>query len=186
MNKEEAKHSDATAVDPDSEVHVAALDSQADAPNRSRAANRSRTRSVLTVFSVTAVIMLGIFSQIDNWKRDLTTNFARLDSQASDELLRPVQLSEPPEKVSTRILAWVEAEKKWNFVERKDSQDGIELVLTRTTSLMRFTDDIHVHLDAAEGGTYVRADSRSRIGKGDLGQNPRNLKELVGVLTQDR
>jgi uncharacterized protein (DUF1499 family) len=56
--------------------------------------------------------------------------------------------------------------------------------LTRTTPVMRFTDDIDVVLRAEGNSTRVQAESQSRVGKGDLGQNPRNLKELVGYLMQ--
>ncbi|MGI9474785.1 MAG: DUF1499 domain-containing protein [Rubripirellula sp.] len=147
---------------------------------------RSRRRSILTVFGVTAVILLGIFSRIDNWKRDLTTNYARLDAAASDEELHPVQVSETPTQVADRVELWASDESKWELIGRRETDKGIELEFTRTTGVMRFVDDIHAHLDASEGGTYLRADSRSRVGKGDLGQNPRNLKELVGVVTASR
>ena len=49
---------------------------------------------------------------------------------------------------------------------------------------MRFTDDIVVVLRTEGDLTRVQAQSQSRVGKGDLGQNPRNLKELVGYLKQ--
>ncbi|MFK8111816.1 MAG: DUF1499 domain-containing protein [Rubripirellula sp.] len=32
------------------------------------------------------------------------------------------------------------------------------------------------------GATRVEAQSQSRVGKGDLGQNPRNLKEIMSEL----
>ena len=46
-----------------------------------------------------------------------------------------------------------------------------------------FYDDITVIL-RSERGNSVKATSQSRVGKGDLGQNPRNLKELVNFLLQ--
>ena len=56
--------------------------------------------------------------------------------------------------------------------------------LIRVTPIMRFTDDITVILRNEKEGTRVKATSQSRVGKGDLGQNPRNLKELVNFLLQ--
>jgi uncharacterized protein (DUF1499 family) len=53
-----------------------------------------------------------------------------------------------------------------------------ELRLTRRTRTMRFVDDITVTLKSAEHGTMIHAASKSRIGKGDLGQNRRNILEL--------
>ncbi|SMP50894.1 Protein of unknown function [Neorhodopirellula lusitana] len=63
------------------------------------------------------------------------------------------------------------------------------LHLTRTTPLFRFVDDIWVDVlplddsdsrSDSDSGTQVlvNARSQSRVGKGDLGQNPRNLKAL--------
>jgi uncharacterized protein (DUF1499 family) len=53
---------------------------------------------------------------------------------------------------------------------------------TRTTRIFRFVDDISVLLEPAVGGTAVAARSGSRIGRGDLGQNRRNLAELWEAL----
>jgi hypothetical protein len=83
--------------------------------------------------------------------------------------------------------------------------EPIIMRLTRTTSLFRFVDDItvtisSVEIDAASAendasgdasgdgssgasrGSRIEVRSQSRIGKGDLGQNPRNIRELIGEL----
>lgn len=145
----------------------------------SKSGRRDRRRSIVIIFLVTAVILLSIFSRIDNWKRDLTTNFARLDAASSDADLRPLQVERSPEAVAESIEAWVDTTGNWQVISRRPLDRGVEMELTRTTALMRFTDDVKVNLDSKDGGTYVRAQSQSRIGKGDLGQNPRNLKELT-------
>jgi uncharacterized protein (DUF1499 family) len=44
---------------------------------------------------------------------------------------------------------------------------------------MKYRDDIRVQIEPAAEGTRLSAESRSRVGKGDLGQNPRNLRELL-------
>jgi len=128
--------------------------------------------------------MLSVFSRIDDWKRDLTTNQASLEAAAADELLRPPLLPFAPTEVADQILAWADTQGKWKIVSRAEVDGGVEMKLTRTTGIMRFTDDIHVVLQSEGGGTRVEAESKSRIGKGDFGQNPRNLKELVGHLIQ--
>jgi uncharacterized protein (DUF1499 family) len=53
---------------------------------------------------------------------------------------------------------------------------------TRTTRLFRFVDDISILLEPASGGTAVSARSGSRVGRGDFGQNRRNLAELWQAL----
>jgi uncharacterized protein (DUF1499 family) len=51
--------------------------------------------------------------------------------------------------------------------------------LTRTTRLLRFVDDVHLTFEPGPGGTTrVHAQSQSRVGVGDFGQNRRNILEL--------
>ena len=138
------------------------------------------------VLAVSAAMMMSIFSRIENWKRDFSLNYAKLDPQASDPLLRPLLVSQPPEEVAALIERWVEKRSRWSIESRDQQQHAILIHLTRRTLVMRFTDDIHVRLEADGGGTRVEAESQSRFGKGDLGQNPRNLKELLSGLREDR
>ncbi len=128
--------------------------------------------------------MLSVFSRIDNWKRDLTTNHARLSDDASDERLRPPLVKGTPTEVADRIARWIGQQGRWKLVRQQRIKQGVDMNLTRTTSIMRFTDDVDVYLRAEGDSTRVQAQSQSRVGKGDLGQNPRNLKELVGNLMQ--
>ena len=128
--------------------------------------------------------MVSVFSRIDNWKRDLTTNHARLTDDAADEQLRPPLVRGIPAEVADRIAAWVELQARWSLVNQKTFDEGLEMNLIRVTPIMRFTDDITVILRNEKEGTRVKATSQSRVGKGDLGQNPRNLKELVNFLLQ--
>ena len=128
--------------------------------------------------------MVSVFSRIDNWKRDLTTNHARLTDDAADEQLRPPLVRGMPAEVAGRIAAWVESQARWSLVNQTTLDEGLEMNLIRVTPIMRFTDDITVILRNEKEGTRVKATSQSRVGKGDLGQNPRNLKELVNFLLQ--
>ena len=130
------------------------------------------------------MILLSLFSRIDNWKRDLTTNQARLSDDAVDEQLRPPLILGTPTEVAERIARWIDQQARWKLVSQQKIEQGVEMKLTRTTLIMRFVDDVDVFLRAEGDSTRVKAQSQSRIGKGDLGQNPRNLKELVGHLMQ--
>ena len=144
----------------------------------------SKRPAIYISVTITAVIILSVFSRIDNWKRDLTTNQARLSDDAGDEQLRPPVIMGTPAEVAKRIERWVDQQERWKLVSQQKIDQGVEMKLTRTTSIMRFTDDIDVVLRAEGDATRVQAQSQSRVGKGDLGQNPRNLKELVGSLMQ--
>ena len=81
---------------------------------------------------------------------------------------------------------WADQRGNWTLVssEKLDSpdEDGTVAVasLTRRTLLFRFVDDIEVRFVQSENDAPITfyAKSQSRIGKGDLGQNPRNLIEL--------
>ena len=92
--------------------------------------------------------MLGVFSRIDNWKRDLTINHARLSEDAGDEQLRPPLITGTPAEVAERIATWVDQQGRWKIISQQDVEQGVEMKLTRTTPIMRFTDDIDVVLRA--------------------------------------
>jgi uncharacterized protein (DUF1499 family) len=60
-----------------------------------------------------------------------------------------------------------------------------ELTAVRTTRLFRFRDDVRIRVYADGTGSRAELTSASRIGKGDLGQNPRNLKELLEAVERE-
>ncbi len=129
--------------------------------------------------------MLAIFSRIDNWRRDWTENFAELDPKSDDPDLRPFVLPHGRDEVVSKIKDWAQQQSRWSVVSESLDEEAAKLHLTRTTPLFRFTDDIRVQLTTVPEGTQVTAESQSRVGKGDLGQNPRNLKELMRGLKGD-
>ncbi len=131
---------------------------------------------------VIATLMLGLFSQIENWKRDLSVNHASLDAASDDPRMHPPVVEDSPSEVVDRIVTWAEQAPLWS-VESKDVGDRESAIhLTRTTKVFRWVDDIHVRISATENGTRIDAESQSRVGKGDLGQNPRNLRDLVAAV----
>ncbi len=143
---------------------------------------------------ITGGIVLSIALRIDDWKRDFSQNEAELSENATREQLKPLEFSSDSETVATALREWVQSESKWQWVSSEDTEsdtesgDGnrtIEIKLTRTTPLFRFTDDITVTIQSTTNGPSggpsggrLTAHSKSRLGKGDLGQNPRNLIEL--------
>jgi uncharacterized protein (DUF1499 family) len=136
---------------------------------------------------VSAAILLNIFSGIENWKRDLTTNYAKLDSQSDDPSLRPISVPMSPQEAAEVIVSWASTQPRWEVIEQPSSDTPIGIHLVHKTRLLRFTDDIRVTLVPIDAGqTRVEAESQSRIGKGDFGQNPRNLRELLSAFDNDR
>ena len=136
----------------------------------------------ILVLVLIGIVLIGLFSQVENWKRDLSINHASLDPESTDASLHPPVVAESVEEVARRIVQFAENGSLWS-VESKDlDQDPATIHLTRTTRIFRWVDDIHVRLTKVDDGVRVNAESQSRVGKGDLGQNPRNLRELVAAI----
>jgi hypothetical protein len=131
------------------------------------------------VLVVIAAWVIGIVVTVDDWSRDWTTNVAFVTPESPNPKLRSPLLPDSPEVVAELITQWVAKQSRWELVSRSVSDSGIRLNLTRRTPVFRFVDDIRVDLSHVDGGTLVSAESRSRLGRGDLGQNPRNLRELL-------
>ena len=70
---------------------------------------------------------------------------------------------------------------RWTL-ERK--VDG-DIHAIRRSRLFRFKDDVTVNLASQDTGTEASFESASRAGKGDLGQNLRNLRELLGAINEN-
>lgn len=140
----------------------------------------------LVIVVVLVLVSLGRTALlVDDWGRDLTTNVATLMPAQADRDLRPLTMPGSVDEGVALIEQWAASMSAWDLVgvERQsvpgDGTAEASIQLTRTTGLMRYVDDIEVSLRPEAGATLLTATSRSRVGKGDLGQNPRNLKELV-------
>jgi len=126
-----------------------------------------------------AAVAFGLFSQIENWQRDLSINVASLDAKSPDSRMRPPVVPQSVQEMEVKIKAWAEQAPRWSVESSDATENEASIHLTRTTTLFRWVDDIHVSLRSEDDGTRVDAESRSRVGKGDLGQNPRNLREML-------
>ena len=129
-------------------------------------------------------LVISLVVQIDDWSRDLTTNYAATSADADDPLLRTWECAQPPEKVEQVIADFVLQNSAWNFADSSKEFGVLRLSLTRTTRFLRFVDDVQIILQTSDNGTQVDITSRSRLGKGDLGQNPRNIRELMQALQE--
>jgi uncharacterized protein (DUF1499 family) len=67
---------------------------------------------------------------------------------------------------------------RWKVEEYRENQGRIHA--TRTTRLWRFVDDINIYVvQGLDGVTKLEMTSKSRVGKGDYGQNQRNIREFL-------
>ena len=135
----------------------------------------------LTILIVAAVLIF-FAAQVEDWSRDLTTNVAATEDDAADERLRPIEAAIPPRELAQRVEEAVRSLGNWRMEERKEPGSGVEFHFVRTTPVLRFQDDIRVRIVPKGGGARLTAESQSRVGKGDLGQNPRNLRELLDAV----
>ncbi len=129
-----------------------------------------------------ALVALAV--QVDDWGRDLRTNVAETDAAAADPLLHPLTSDAALEEVAAAVRRAVAGLPGWRLAAEERGAGAITLRCERTTRLFRFTDDIVVRVEDQGAVRVVSAVSRSRLGRGDLGQNPRNLKQLFAALRE--
>ncbi len=134
------------------------------------------------------VVVLGILIAalllltVDDWSRDLSTNFAQTDPKHPDPSLQCVVLAMDVEQAAQHVRNQAKQLKGWHELPSGDSSSNNEIKFERTTAVFRFVDDITVRLNETNEGTRVSVSSQSRVGKADLGQNPRNIRELLSQL----
>lgn len=145
----------------------------------------SGKRIVITgaiVIAIIVAVLVAIGLRIDNWERDWNTNFAELQADAEDPSLRPIEKPQSPTELADEMIQRVEQARRWSFVSRRKDGDAVIVKLTHATTLLGLVDDVEVTIEPTAAGSLLTARSQSRIGKGDLGQNPRNLRELTKLL----
>ena len=116
--------------------------------------------------------------------RGMICNEAALADDSTDPTLRPITLPLDLAAAIEFSARTIEQMPRWR-VESIDRSAPIAILhATRRTRVWRFIDDVRITFepDPQSRGTRLKGTSRSRIGKGDLGQNPRNLRELVAAL----
>jgi uncharacterized protein (DUF1499 family) len=134
---------------------------------------------VLAVLISVAVVSVAIVSlYVDDWQRDFTTNHAATSDNPKSPL--PAFRSElTPAELANHAMAVMGKVPRWRLSKLDEGDGEVTLHFVHATRLARFADDVTVRVSPEEEGSILRAESRSRIGKGDLGQNPRNLRELL-------
>lgn len=158
-----------------------------------------KKKMVWLILLLTLAPCVVVVLMVDDWSRDWTENTASTSVDAEDPWLRPAQLPLSPREVAERLERWATGASAWEVVSRGSDGPIERLHLVHKTRLWRFRDDVQVTIEPMEiegeqagveslaaeptgsmaTGARVSAESASRIGKGDLGQNPRNLRELM-------
>ncbi len=135
------------------------------------------------MLSILILVVAVLSLYIDDWKRDLTTNHAATEDNPQAKL--PAFRSDlPPAELANHVIAVAGKLRGWHLHELEEGNAAVTIRFIRATGIMQFRDDITVHISPQEEGSILRAESQSRIGKGDLGQNPRNLRELLNAIAK--
>jgi uncharacterized protein (DUF1499 family) len=74
----------------------------------------------------------------------------------------------------------IRARERWETVEADGEARRLEVEVT--TEMMDFVDDLVVEVEERDGGAVVHAESQSRVGEGDLGQNAQTVREFFDRL----
>jgi uncharacterized protein (DUF1499 family) len=96
--------------------------------------------------------------------------------------LQPQTFEQPPAQVVPVARAVAEAMPRWTKVSEAD---GV-IRAVAVTKVLRFKDDITIRVAPDGNGSVVSMRGKSRLGKGDLGQNARWIaafqKELAAAM----
>jgi uncharacterized protein (DUF1499 family) len=71
---------------------------------------------------------------------------------------------------------------RWTLVGSGSGPLGHSIQAVSTTRVLRFKDDVTIRIYREGVWTYVTVRSKSRIGKGDFGQNARNIRAFLAEL----
>jgi hypothetical protein len=66
-----------------------------------------------------------------------------------------------------------------DYVGEVADGDRVQLVFVRTNRILRLKQDVVIRIRDVNGRRVVTGESRSRLGVGDLGGNPRTLRRIL-------
>ena len=132
--------------------------------------------------SIGAAGLLALIVTIDDWSRDFTTNYVVMTNTSEDPALRPIVFERPADEVVDAVQEAADRIKNWQFIGAAQMEGSTMVVFERTSRVWRFKDDIILRVEDLGDRCRLGGESRSRIGYGDLGQNPRNLRRILAEL----
>lgn len=95
--------------------------------------------------------------------------------------IKPLESTRTPAQLTAALQAFAQARPRWTLVS--SDAGGLQHALEARTRV-GFVDDVKVRIEPRSGGARVHAESASRLGKLDFGQNARNLRELLAALAR--
>lgn len=122
-------------------------------------------------------IVLGTAAMLKIWP---TINIVETGKTPEYPDVMPRQYPASKDRVFDAALHAVSRMPRWTLVSSRPEQGEIRVEVT--TRLFRFVDDVVVRCAEQNGVTVVNVRSASRVGRGDLGQNARNIRAFFEAL----
>lgn len=96
--------------------------------------------------------------------------------------VQPQVLRYSPDLVVERSVEAVEGLERWTLGAVDRGERRVEAVAS--TALFGFDDDVTITVREHGSGSLVHVRSRSRVGRGDFGQNARNIRAFQAALEE--
>jgi uncharacterized protein (DUF1499 family) len=148
-----------------------------------RKAGRKKKRNPYIIPAVVAALLaLFLFGYIDDWSRDFTRNSAEISPDAEDPGLRPLVTRLSTDDAIEACVRAAGRIRTWEHIGEAGEGNVSLILFVRTSRVWKFKDDIIIVIENLGSKRMISGKSASRIGIGDLGQNPRNLKRFMAEL----
>ena len=144
--------------------------------------NQRKRNQLVWGSAALALLVFFSFFYVDDWSRDFTTNYAVISEFSADVGLQPLVSDRTAPELVEALRGAGGRIRNWQYTGETSDGETTLVTFVRTSRLFRFKDDITMRIDDRGRERVVTGESRSRIGKGDLGQNPRNLRRILAEL----
>jgi len=145
-------------------------------------ANKKKQRRLILLGLAVVLVAGFLFGYVDDWSRDFTTNEAFIAHDAEDPELRPLIASRSVAEMNEAVRRAASRIRDWEYVGEAGDGNTTRIVFVRTSRIWRFKDDVVIRVEDLGDRRVVTGEARSRIGFGDLGQNPRTLRRFLAEL----
>lgn len=129
------------------------------------------------VLAIGGTAVLGSFALLKAWP---VLNVVETGNTPAYPDLLPRRYREGKVRVFDAALHAVDRLPRWQMTSYRPEQG--EIKAEARTRLLRFVDDVTVRVEERGGVTVVNVRSASRVGRGDFGQNARNVRAFFAEL----
>jgi len=125
----------------------------------------------IVVLAIGSTVILGVVAVLRIWP---AINIVETGKTPEYPDIVPRQYPASKDRVFDASLRAVSKMPRWTLVSSRPEQGDIRV--EAKTRVLRFVDDVVIRMTEEGGRTAVTVRSASRVGRGDLGQNARNIR----------